>query len=98
MLKVKVDRKNSEIINRLEKTQLELSPDFKAEQDTYLAHVRAAKRVEEKVRRAEEKAAKEEDKRMKELREYKHIMKVWLQDCYVTSKIYSVDQGFQMSD
>jgi len=73
---VKVDRKNNEIINRLEKTQLELSPDFKAEQDVYLAHMRASKRVEEKARRAEEKAAKEENRRLKELREYKHIMKV----------------------
>ena len=29
VLKVKIDRKNNEIINRLEKTRLELNPDFK---------------------------------------------------------------------
>ena len=32
--------------------------------------------MEEKSRRADEKSAKDEQRRQKELREYKHIMKV----------------------
>lgn len=73
---MKVDRKTNEIINRLEKTRLELSPDFRAEKEAYMSQARAAKRMEEKTKRAEEKASKDENRRQKDLKEYKHIMKV----------------------
>ena len=76
VLKVKVDRKTNEIINRLEKTRQELSPDFRAEKEAYMSQARAAKRIEEKTKRAEEKASKDENRRQKDLKEYKHIMKV----------------------
>jgi hypothetical protein len=35
--KVKVDRKNNEIINRLEKTRQERFPDLEAEKQTYMS-------------------------------------------------------------
>ncbi len=40
VLKVKVDRKNNEIINRLEKTRQERYPDLAAEKETYMSQVR----------------------------------------------------------
>ena len=41
VLKVKVDRKNNEIINRLEKTRQERHPDLAAEKEVYMSQVGA---------------------------------------------------------
>ncbi|WIA37859.1 hypothetical protein OEZ86_014708 [Tetradesmus obliquus] len=71
----KVPRKSNDILNRLEKTRRELTPDFKTEKETYEALVRGKKRAEERAARAAEKAAKEESKRQEELRSYKGLMR-----------------------
>mmetsp|Transcript_40267 Transcript_40267/g.89421 ORF Transcript_40267/g.89421 Transcript_40267/m.89421 type:complete len:219 (+) Transcript_40267:83-739(+) len=73
--KVRVERKQNEIINRLEKTRVEKYPDLKAEKETYESLKRNARKAEDRVKRAEEKAAKEEAKRQEDLRTYKHLMK-----------------------
>ncbi|KAI8463207.1 MAG: DUF814-domain-containing protein [Monoraphidium minutum] len=74
--KAKVDRKNADIIKRLEKTQQERNPDLRAEKEAYEAHLRSRKRVEERAARQEAKTAKDEQRRQEDLKSYKNIMKV----------------------
>ncbi|KAF8058464.1 CCDC25 [Scenedesmus sp. PABB004] len=71
---VKVARRSSDILNRLERTRTERSPDLKAEKEAYEALVRGKRRAEERAARAADKAAKEEAKRAEELRSYKSLM------------------------
>ncbi|KXZ51981.1 hypothetical protein GPECTOR_10g1003 [Gonium pectorale] len=94
VLKVKVDRKNNEIINRLEKTRQERYPDLAAEKEVYLSQVRQAKRAEERAARAAEKAAKEERKKQEDMKSYKHIMKdeFMLSNKEVKEKYQSVEE------
>ena len=40
VLKVKVEKKSNDIINRLERTRQEKHPDLQAEQEAYLGQVR----------------------------------------------------------
>ncbi|KAG2445261.1 hypothetical protein HYH02_008729 [Chlamydomonas schloesseri] len=75
VLKVKVERKNNEIINRLEKTRQERYPDLAAEKEVYMSQVRQQRRAEERAARAEQKAAKEERRKQEDMKSYKHIMK-----------------------
>ncbi|EFJ52841.1 hypothetical protein VOLCADRAFT_101600 [Volvox carteri f. nagariensis] len=75
VFKVKVERKNNEIINRLEKTRQERYPDLAAEKEVYMSQVRQARRAGERAARAVEKAAREERKKQEDLKSYKHIMK-----------------------
>lgn len=73
--KTKIERKNNEIINRLERTKKESYPDLRAEKDAYDSQQRSAKRAEERAQRVAEKAAKEEQRRVDDLRTYKSLMK-----------------------
>lgn len=75
VLKVKVEKKSNDIINRLERTRQEKHPDLQAEQEAYMSQARSQRRADERVARAAEKAAKEEHKRQQDLRSYKHVMK-----------------------
>jgi len=72
--RVKVKKRNNEIVNRLNKTREERFPDLKAEKEAFEAEVRREKkeayRVAEQQRLEEERARREEA----ELRDYKHIM------------------------
>ncbi len=52
-----------------------LSVRLPSDPQTYLEHMRAAKKAEERVQRAEGKAAKIEAKRQEELRSYNRLMK-----------------------
>ncbi|KAG2501959.1 hypothetical protein HYH03_000457 [Edaphochlamys debaryana] len=79
--KVKVEKKNNDIINRLEKTRQEKHPDLAAEKEAYMSQVRQSKRAEERAARAAEKSAREDRKRQEDMKSYKHIMK----DEYMTS-------------
>ncbi|GBG00416.1 hypothetical protein Rsub_13178 [Raphidocelis subcapitata] len=73
--KTKVERKVNDIINRLEKTREERSPDLKAEKEAFEAQQRARKRAEERNARQEAKNAKDEQRRQEDLKSYKHIMR-----------------------
>lgn len=72
--RVKVKKRNNEIVNRLNKTREERFPDLKAEKEAFEAEVRREKkeayRVAEQRRLEDERARREEA----ELRDYKHIM------------------------
>ena len=72
--RVKVKKRNNEIVNRLNKTREERFPDLQAEKEAFEAEVRREKkesyRVAERERLEEERARREEA----EARDYKHIM------------------------
>lgn len=73
--KMTVDRRNTEIVNRLNKTKKDLSPDLEAERDAWEREQRGKARAEAAAQRQQEKAAREESKRVEELRSYKNVMK-----------------------
>lgn len=73
--KMIVDKKNNDIVNRLNRTKKELYPDLEAERAAYDKEVRGRAKAVAVAQRQEEKAAKEEQKRLDELKSYKNIMK-----------------------
>ena len=87
-------KKNSEIVNRLEKTKKESYPDLEQEQEAYMSQARAAKRAEANAQRAEAKAQKEEAVRQKELKSYDRLMKEdqMLSNHDIASKYKSVEE------
>ena len=70
-----VDRRNTEIINRLNKTKKELFPDLEVERLAWDREQRGKAKAEAVLQRQQEKAAKEEQQRVEELRSYKNVMK-----------------------
>ena len=74
VLRVGVPGKNSEVLNRLNKTKQERFPNLAAEREAYDAAVRQARRAQERVRRKEEEALQREREKEKEERSYSRIM------------------------
>eukprot|EP00877_Chromochloris_zofingiensis_P013082 jgi/Chrzof1/8027/UNPLg00072.t1 len=75
VLKVKVEKKMKDVINRLEKTRQERNPDLQAEKQAYEDQSRGKRRAEERAQRQLDKQAKEEERCMAEMRSYKTRMK-----------------------
>jgi hypothetical protein len=73
--KIKIDRRNNDIVNRLKKTEQEAYPDLAAERDAYDKEQQGRARAAAAALRASEKAAKEEAQREKELRDYSRMMR-----------------------
>ncbi|KAL4539448.1 hypothetical protein Ndes2437B_g02177 [Nannochloris sp. 'desiccata'] len=73
--KMIVDKKNNDIVNRLNRTKKELYPDLEAERAAYDKELRGQAKAVAIAQKQEEKAAKEEQKRLDELKSYKNIMK-----------------------
>ncbi|CAI5518081.1 unnamed protein product [Closterium sp. Naga37s-1] len=74
---VRVEKRLNEVVNRLNKTKVEKTPDLQAEKEARDAEDRAARKAvlrEQARREQEEKALK---MRQAELRSYKGIMRVW---------------------
>ncbi|CAI5996918.1 unnamed protein product [Closterium sp. NIES-64] len=74
---VRVEKRLNEVVNRLNKTKVEKTPDLQAEKEAREAEDRAARKAvlrEQARREQEEKALKQ---RQAELRSYKGIMRVW---------------------
>jgi hypothetical protein len=73
--KMIVDKKNNDIVNRLNRTKKELHPDLEAERAAYDKELRGQAKAVAVAQKQEEKAAKEEQQRLKEMKSYKNIMK-----------------------
>jgi NFACT protein RNA binding domain len=73
--KMIVDKKNNDIVNRLNRSKKELYPDLEAERAAYDKELRGQAKAVAVAQKQEEKAAKEEQKRSDELKSYKNIMK-----------------------
>eukprot|EP01024_Parvocaulis_polyphysoides_P050210 TRINITY_DN4888_c2_g1_i1.p2 TRINITY_DN4888_c2_g1~~TRINITY_DN4888_c2_g1_i1.p2 ORF type:complete len:217 (+),score=28.40 TRINITY_DN4888_c2_g1_i1:125-775(+) len=72
--KVRVEKKNNEIINRLNKTKIERFPDLQIERLQYDKEISRQRKAEVQKQQQAEKEMKEERKRQEELKSYKHIM------------------------
>jgi hypothetical protein len=72
--KYKIEKKNNDIVNRLNKTEQVLSPDLQGERAAHDAYIRQNKRAVEKQQRQNEKAAKEQQRREEDLKSYKGVM------------------------
>ena len=73
--KLIVDKKNNDIVNRLNRSKKEIYPDLEAEREAYEKEQRGKAKAVAISQKQEEKAAKEEQKRLDELKSYKNIMK-----------------------
>ena len=70
-----IERKNTTILNRLEKTKVEKDQvDFRTEREQRDAEVRRLQRMEEKEAAAEQKRLDEERAKLKELKHYTSLM------------------------
>eukprot|EP01023_Acetabularia_acetabulum_P022064 TRINITY_DN2178_c0_g1_i1.p2 TRINITY_DN2178_c0_g1~~TRINITY_DN2178_c0_g1_i1.p2 ORF type:complete len:217 (-),score=16.86 TRINITY_DN2178_c0_g1_i1:431-1081(-) len=72
--KVRVDKKNNDIINRLNKTKNEQFPDLQTQRIEYDRQISKQKKGELIKQQQAAKQMKEERKRQEELKSYKHIM------------------------
>lgn len=72
--KCTVEKKDNDILNRLNKTKRETTPDLAAERQAYDKEVSAERKAQVQAVKRAEKAAKEETKREQELRSYKGLM------------------------
>ena len=87
VLKVQNVRKDSDVVNRLNKTKRELYPDLAAERQAYDRAVSSQRKTEMQQKRSQDKADKEEAMRQADLQSYKHLMQVivagpcWLAEC-----------------
>jgi len=70
---VTVEKRNSDILNRLRKTKEEREPDLQEERDAYLAAVARERRKQKKEEQARERAAREEQQRLAEARSYDRV-------------------------
>eukprot|EP00889_Picochlorum_renovo_P005580 jgi/Picre1/32610/NNA_007956.t1 len=70
----KVEKRENEIVNRLNKTKEELYPDLEAEKEAWLAEQRRLAKIEAQRQKALEKSEKEEQKRLKELYSYDRVL------------------------
>lgn len=70
----RVEKRENEIVNRLNKTKEELCPDLEAEKEAWLAEQRRLAKIEAQRQKALEKSEKEEQKRLKELYSYDRIL------------------------
>ncbi|XP_051137215.1 uncharacterized protein LOC127255624 [Andrographis paniculata] len=71
---VKVEKRINEIINRLNKTKVERTPDLKAEREAVNAAERAERKQHLREKKRREELEKLEKERQAELRSYKHLM------------------------
>lgn len=69
-------RKDSEAVNRLNKTKKELYPDLAAERQSYDRQVSLQRKTESQQKKSQDKADKEEAMRQADLKSYKHLMQV----------------------
>ncbi|MEW5297364.1 MAG: hypothetical protein WDW38_006202 [Sanguina aurantia] len=79
--KYKVEKRSTEIVNRMEKTKQERHPDLAEERLAYEAGLRSVRNAEGKASRAALKIAKDEHRKAEETKSYKTIM----QDEYMVS-------------
>ena len=75
VIKVRVDKRINEIVNRLEKTKLELHPDFRAEREKRDAEERVVKHQVLKQRKDQEKSEEKKRKDLADLKSYNSLMK-----------------------
>ncbi|MEW5297373.1 MAG: hypothetical protein WDW36_000586 [Sanguina aurantia] len=72
--KYKVEKRSTEIVNRMEKTKQERHPDLAEERLAYEAGLRSVRNAEGKASRAALKIAKDEHRKAEETKSYKTIM------------------------
>ena len=70
-----VEKRDTEILNRLRKTKEERNPDLQAERDAYQAELARQRRVVQKDQLAREKEEREEQARQAEARSYDRLFK-----------------------
>ncbi|CAM6125116.1 unnamed protein product [Calypogeia fissa] len=71
---VRVEKRLNEIVNRLNKTKVERTPDLKAEREQYNAAERAERKVQTRDKKRREELDRLEKERQAEIRSYKGLM------------------------
>ncbi|KAL3844147.1 hypothetical protein ACJIZ3_001550 [Penstemon smallii] len=71
---VRVEKRINEIVNRLNRTKVERTPDLKAEREAVNAAERAERKVQLRDKKRREELEKLEKERQAELRSYKNLM------------------------
>jgi len=71
---VRVEKRVNEIVNRLNKTKVERTPDFKAEREQYNAAERAERKAQTRDKKRREEIERLEKERQAEIRSYKGLM------------------------
>jgi hypothetical protein len=72
---VMVEKRDTDILNRLRKTKEERDPDLQAERDAYLAELARARRAVQKEQLARERAQRDEQQRQAEARSYDRVLR-----------------------
>lgn len=72
--KTRVEKRNNEIVNRLNRTKREDNPDLAARREAFDQEVRQQRKAEAQQARVAEKAAREEMQRTADLRSYSSLM------------------------
>lgn len=73
--KVRVAKKDSDVVNRLNRSKVEAAPDLEAQRDAWDREQRGRARAAAMAQKAAEKAAKEDKKREIEARSYDRVMR-----------------------
>lgn len=71
---VRVEKRINEIVNRLNKTKVERTPDLKAERESYNAAERAERKAQLRDKKRREELERMEKDRQAEIRSYKGLM------------------------
>ncbi|BBN02286.1 coiled-coil domain-containing protein 25 [Marchantia polymorpha subsp. ruderalis] len=71
---VRVEKRVNEIVNRLNKTKVERTPDLKAEREQYNAAERAERKAQTRDKKRREEIERLEKERQAEIRSYKGLM------------------------
>lgn len=75
VIKVRVEKRINEIVNRLEKTKIELHPNFRAEREKRDAEERVVKHQILRQKKEHEKNEEKKRKELADLKSYNSLMK-----------------------
>lgn len=71
---VRVEKRINEVVNRLNRTKVERTPDFKAEREAYGAAEKAERKAQQREKKRREEMDRLEKERLAEMRSYKNLM------------------------
>uniref|UniRef100_A0A803LBT8 NFACT RNA-binding domain-containing protein n=1 Tax=Chenopodium quinoa TaxID=63459 RepID=A0A803LBT8_CHEQI len=71
---VRVEKRINEVVNRLNRTKVERTPDFKAEREAYGAAEKAERKAQLREKKRREEMDRLEKERVAEMRSYKNLM------------------------
>ncbi|KNA21759.1 hypothetical protein SOVF_040550 [Spinacia oleracea] len=71
---VRVEKRINEVVNRLNRTKVERTPDFKAEREAYAAAEKAERKAQQREKKRREEMDRLEKERVSEMRSYKNLM------------------------